>query len=99
MGPTVSAALAEIGVHTEAELRALGAVETYRRLQARRGAAPPRRPYLYGLDAALAHLPVADLPWRRRVSLARAAMDLPSGASAAPVRTRGFVPARGRRRR
>ena len=53
-----AARLAEIGISSEAELRATGAVEAYRRLRFHFGRAVTLNA-LYGLDAA-----VRDVHWR-----------------------------------
>lgn len=60
IGPKSAAWLAEVGIATEAELRALGAVAAYRRLKHW----SPRlvsRNMLWGLHAALAGVPAARI--------------------------------------
>ncbi len=61
LGPKGDAWLAEIGVHTVADLKRLGPVEVYRRLKAAR----PRQVNLmalYAMVAGLMGLHVNDLP-------------------------------------
>lgn len=66
IGPTIARRLADIGIHTRAELASVGSVEAFRRLQARAGEGTvPVCYYLYSLEGALRgihwdHLPIRD---------------------------------------
>jgi hypothetical protein len=99
IGAAVARVLGEIGLTHRSHLEALGSVEVYRRVAAHLGRPPPRRFFLHGIEAALLGLPIRDLPPRRRVALARAALDLPGGGPAADVRPRRTIRSRGGRRR
>lgn len=54
LGPTIAKRLREIGIHTSAELRAVGPVAAYRRICAKNpGKTIPVCYYLYSLKGAL----------------------------------------------
>jgi DNA transformation protein len=54
IGPTVARRLKEIGIHTEADLRAVGSVAAYQRICAKHpGKTVPVCYYLYSLEGAL----------------------------------------------
>ncbi|MEO6395264.1 MAG: TfoX/Sxy family protein [Devosia sp.] len=59
LGPVTTRRLAEIGVHTPDQLRALGSVAAYRKLKFRFGREVTLNT-LYGLEAA-----IRDVHWRR----------------------------------
>lgn len=100
VGPTLVAALQAVHIHTVGQLRAVGSVAAYQRMQA---AHPDRvlpvRHYLYALEAGLMHLCTADLPMRHRIRLYRAARDLCQDLPANEARPARVIRARGGRRR
>ena len=54
IGPTIARRLKEIGIHTEADLRAVGSIAAYRRICAKyRKKTIPVCYYLYSLEGAL----------------------------------------------
>jgi DNA transformation protein len=69
LGPRSTAALAEIGIFTENQLRDLGAVEAYARLRFRFGKSVSRN-MLHALAAAL-----ADIDWRQLTQEHKAELD------------------------
>ncbi len=93
----MAARLALIGIHRRSELEAVGALEAYRRMRRHPELRPSLRFDLFGLEAALLGLRVADLSRRRRDALARAALDLPEPRVAFDARPRNFIRARSRR--
>lgn len=72
LGPKSRAWLAEIGIETEEELRALGAVEAYARLRFRFGRTVTRN-MLHALAAALAGIDWQQLAPERKTELDRQA--------------------------
>ncbi|MEO1228327.1 MAG: TfoX/Sxy family DNA transformation protein [Myxococcota bacterium] len=99
IGARVGRALEAVGLGSEEDLRGVGALEAYRRLCAAANRTLPRRPYLYGLDAALSGIPLSDLPVRRRVLLSREALGLPAGGLVIDSRPQVVIRSRGGRRR
>jgi len=94
VGPTVAEKLRAIGIETRSDLDAVGPLSAYAQLCRREGARLPVRHYLFGLEAALLGLRVADLPRSRRVELMRTAFDLPASTPSFTVRPRNIVRAR-----
>jgi DNA transformation protein len=85
LGPASARLLAEIGVATEAELRALGAVAAYARLKF----AFPRRVslvMLYALEGALTRRHWNRLPASTKARLRRAAARVTIGENTRPRR-------------
>jgi DNA transformation protein len=60
LGPKSAAWLAEVGLHTRADLERVGAVGAYRAVRAARGSASLN--LLYALEAALLEVPWTELP-------------------------------------
>ena len=98
IGPIVAATLEGLGLRTRADLERQGSVGVFRAVCRQLGRAPPKRFYLYGIEAALLGLPVSSLPPRRRVALAREALELPPSAPARDIRPRRIIRSRGRHR-
>ncbi|MYD95139.1 MAG: competence protein TfoX [Chloroflexi bacterium] len=72
IGPTTAGWLAEVGISTDEDLDAVGALEAYRRLNSARPS-DVNIVALYALEAALLDVPWTDLPLDMRRRLRRAA--------------------------
>ena len=75
MGPKSSAWLHEIGIHTLAEIEALGAVEVYKRLKR----AFPHKVslnMLYGLQAAILNIPMTAFTPEMKAELKAQVADI-----------------------
>ena len=96
LGPYMARALREIGVETEAELRALGAVEAFARMQF---VGVPRLSLnaLYAMDAALADADWRMIPPERKDELRRQLSGRlqPAAEKATRLRRRSSAAARG----
>lgn len=68
LGPKAVAALAEVGIHDAAELRAVGPVTAYRRLKQARPRAVTRV-FLYALHGALTDTHWNELPAELKAAL------------------------------
>lgn len=74
VGPTIAKRLSAVGVRTPADLRAVGPVETYRRLAAKfSGQTMPVCYYLYSLEGAIRGVHWDDLPAEVKHQLEREA--------------------------
>lgn len=84
LGPASARMLATIGVHTGADLDAIGAAEAYRRLRAA-GTPGLSRTLLWAMEAALLDLDWRDLPPKVRTRLlAEIAAARPGHGAGAP---------------
>lgn len=71
LGPKTAAALADVGIHTRADLEAAGAVEAFIRLKARAGNVSLNA--LYAMQAGLMGVDWRHLPDEMRAALREAA--------------------------
>jgi len=70
IGATVAGRLQEIGITTQADLKAVGPVEAFRRIRERNpGVSIPVCYYLYSLEGALRNRHWDDLPQRVKQTL------------------------------
>lgn len=84
VGPKSAAWLRQVGVHTQADLERLGAVETY--LRVKRAGFRASLNLLYALEGALSGCHWAELPTERRGELLLA---VDAAEALLPARTRG----------
>ena len=74
LGPTSAAWLAEVGIHTLEDLRAVGSVAAYRAVRAHRGETSLN--LLWALEGALLDLDWRELPPGLKAELRRAVQEL-----------------------
>jgi len=70
LGPKTALALSEVGIHTRADLDAVGAVEAYQRLRTRAGNVSLNA--LYAMQAGLMNVDWRDLPDELKTALREA---------------------------
>jgi hypothetical protein len=82
IGPKSAAWLRQVGIHDEAQLGAMGAVEAFTRI--RRAGFKPSLNLLYSLEGALTGVHWQDIPSERRAELANEAEVATAGLPPTP---------------